>query len=72
LLMYYMGFSYVECYNIPIWQRIWFIERINKEIKQANEAQSGASRAAHANTPDARAMMGRSRAQVPSKLRRFT
>ncbi|MEC7609486.1 MAG: hypothetical protein VX964_04890, partial [Verrucomicrobiota bacterium] len=71
-LMYYMGFTYVEAYNIPIWQRIWFIERLNKELKAANEAQSGASRAAHANTPDQRALMGRHRQQVPSKLRRFT
>jgi len=67
-----MGFSYVEAYNIPVWQRIWFIDRLNKEIKQSNEAQSGGSRAQHANTPEARAMMGRARSQVPAKLRRFT
>jgi hypothetical protein len=70
--MYYVGFSYVECYNIPVWQRRWFLERLNKEIKRANDQQSGASRAAHDNSPDARAMAGRARAQVPSKLRRFT
>lgn len=70
--MYYMGFTYVEAYNIPIWQRYWFLERLNKEIKRANDAQSGASRAAHSNSADARALMGRQRAQVPSKLRRFT
>jgi hypothetical protein len=70
--MYYMGFSYIEAYNIPIWQRLWFLERLNKEIKRANEAQSGGSRAAHDNSADARAMQGRSRAQVPAKLRRFT
>ena len=67
-----MGFTYREAYNIPIWQRIWFIERLNKELKAANEAQSGASRAAHSNTADQRSLMGRQRAQVPSKLRRFT
>ena len=72
LLMYYMGFTYVEAYNLPIWQRMWFLDRINKEIKQANEKQSGSSRAAHGNNPEARAMMGRARSQVPSKLRRFT
>ena len=70
--MYYMGFTYVESYNIAIWQRLWFIERINKELKRSNEAQSGNSRAAHDNAPDARAMLGRARQQVPSKLRRFT
>ena len=72
--MYYMGFTYVEAYNIPIWQRYWFLERLNKEIKRANEASNGnaSTRAAHQNSPDARAMMGRARSQVPSKLRRFT
>ena len=70
--MYYMGFTYEECYRLPVWQRIWFLERLQKEIKAANDAQSGASRAAHANDPETRALMGRHRAQVPSKLRRFT
>lgn len=68
LLMYYTGFSYREAYNLPVWQRQWFIKRINKELKAAH----GQSRAAHDNTPDARALMGRARAQVPSNLRRFT
>lgn len=69
-----MGFSYVEGYNVPIWQRRWFIERLQKEIKQTNEASDGqaGSRGAQHNTPDARAMMGRHRAMVPAKLRRFT
>ena len=66
--MYYMGFTYREAYEIPVWQRIWFIKRLNKEIKQSD----GQSRAAHANTPDSRAMMNRARSQVPSNLRRFT
>ena len=71
--MYYTGFTYREAYLLPIWQRIWFIQRINKEFERANEKNSDAhSRAAHHNTPDARAMMGRSRAQVPANLRRFT
>jgi|TARA_Y100000310_G_scaffold197429_1_gene197524 hypothetical protein len=70
--MYYMGFTYKEVYNIPLWQRVWFLERLNKELKKANDSQSGASRAAHANSPDARAMMGNARAQVPANLRRFT
>lgn len=68
LLMYYMGFSYAEAFNLPIWQREWFIKRINKEIKDSQ----GQSHAAHANTAEARELMGRARSQVPSKLRRFT
>lgn len=72
--MYYMGFGYRECYLLPVWQRIWFIKRINDEIKRTAEANDGnaSSRAAHHNDPSVRAMQGRSRAQVPAKLRRFT
>jgi hypothetical protein len=65
-----MGFSYYEGYNVPIWMRHWFIRRLNDEIKKANGKQP--SHAAHQNSPDARAMMGRYRSQVPAKLRRFT
>jgi hypothetical protein len=65
--MYYSGFSYTECYNLPIWQRIWFIQRINNEIKKAND-----SRAAHHNDPQTRTLQNKMRNQVPAKLRRFT
>ena len=70
--MYYVGFSYREAYSLPIWQRIWFIERTNEEFKKAADNEQNASRAAHHNTPDHRAMAGRARSQVPSNLRRFT
>ena len=71
--MYYVGFTYLEAYNLPIWQRIWFIERTNKEIKDASD-KSGEpqSRAAHHNSPDARELAGRARSHVPANLRRFT
>jgi len=74
-LMYHVGFSYVEAYNIPVWQRIWFIKRLNKEIREANERSKGngsSTRGADTNSAEARNLMGRSRAQVPAKLRRFT
>ena len=71
--MYYVGFTYSEGYNLPIWQRIWFIERTNKEIKDSQkEGGDAQTRAAHANSPDARSMMNRARSQVPANLRRFT
>ena len=72
--MYYMGFGYRECYMLPVWQRIWFIKRINKEIRKTADNNDGeaASRAAHHNDPTIRALQGRQRAQVPAKLRRFT
>ena len=70
--MYYMGFTYKEAYNLPIWQRFWFIQRINEEFKKAHEQESQAMRGAHNNTPDMRALQGNSRSHVPSKLTRFT
>jgi hypothetical protein len=72
ILMYYMGFTYTEAYIAPVWQRRWFIERLNKELKRAADAQSDASRAAHANSAEQRGLRGMSREQVPAKLRRFT
>ncbi len=64
-----MGFSYGESYRLPIWQRIWFIERIVEEFKRSSDA---GSRAAHDNTPENRQMRGRSRSHVPANQRRFT
>ena len=66
--MYYMGFSYSEAMSLPIWQRRWFVERMIDEIKESNSQ----SRAAHSNDAGNRELMGRARAQVPAKLRRFT
>ena len=68
-----MGFTYVEAYNIPIWQRNWFIARLNKEFQKAKDSgKPTQSRAAHTNTGESRALMGNHRQQVPAKLRRFT
>jgi hypothetical protein len=67
-----MGFTYTESYSLPVWQRIWFIERISEEIKKSNKNEQSQSRAMHQNAPDHRAMQGRSRQHVPAKLRRFT
>ena len=68
-LMYYMGFTYQECMNLPVWQRRWFIDRMMQEIKASNGEQT---RAAHQNDPQSRAFRGLSRDNVPAKLRRFT
>ena len=54
-------------------KEIGFIKRINKEFEKANQkGKSVQTKAAHTNTPDARALMGNSRQAVPAKLRRFT
>ena len=72
-LMYYMGFTYREAYLLPIWQRIWFLERLNTELKRARDGGGDdASRGMHTNSPDARALMGRHNPNAPAKLRRFT
>ena len=68
-----MGFTYKEAYNIPIWQRRWFLKRTQKEINRRNEGDNSAgTRAAHQTSPDMRAVMERQRDMVPAKLRRFT
>jgi len=73
LLMYYGGFLWKETYNLPVSYKRWFVERIGKEINKSNsENGSSQSRALHQNTPDVRALQGNVRAQVPSRLRRFT
>ncbi len=64
-----MGFSHTECMNLPVWKRKWFIERINEEFKKSNNE---ASRAAHHNTPESRALQGKARPESPARLRRFT
>ena len=68
ILMYYMGFGNREAMDLPIWQRTWFVDRFVKEMKESQ----GGDRSPHNNSPDDRALMGRTRSQVPAKLRRFT
>ena len=68
--MYYIGFTYQDAYNLPIWKRQWFLERTMKEFKDSNE-KSPHNRAAHSNSPDQRALMGL-RPDAPARLRRFT
>ena len=70
--MYYGGFTWRETVHMPVPYKRWFIERINKELTRSSEAGQTQSRAVHQNTPDARAMAGKARAQTPSRLRRFT
>jgi len=65
--MYYLGFTYQDAYNVPIWQRLWFIDRLQKEINKTNN-----SKAAHHNDPGTRQMQGRHRNQVPARHRKFT
>ena len=72
LLMYYMGFSYWECYNIPITYRAWFITRLNKELKRGSDKENTPTRALHQNDAQTRALMGLQRGETPARLSRFT
>lgn len=70
--MYYLGATLNDIKELPLWQMRWYMERLNTEIKRANESGAGATKAAHHNTPDVRALQGRGRQTVPARLRRFT
>lgn len=68
--MYYIGFTYQDAYNLPIWKRNWFLERTMKEFKNS-KGEGTPTKAAHHNAPDQRALMGL-RPDAPARLRRFT
>lgn len=75
--MYYMGFTWEDTYKIPVPYKKWFIERLTKELNgkggdDNNPQPLAQSRALHQNDPQTRALQGLDRAQVPSRLRRFT
>jgi hypothetical protein len=73
LLMYYGGFMYTEAYNLPVSYRRWFIERIGKELnKKGSNGNPQPTRALHQDTPETRALLGRTRDHAPSRLRRFS
>jgi hypothetical protein len=73
-MVYYGGLTALEAYNLPVPVKRWWTERIVKELNKnaPNNAEGGQSRALHNNSPEVRAMQGRTRTQVPSRLRRFT
>ena len=33
LLKYHGGWSFIEAYNLPVALRVWFLERLSKQIK---------------------------------------
>jgi len=35
-----LNFSYSEAYNLPIWKRTWFIQRLIKEEKEKSNEQT--------------------------------
>jgi hypothetical protein len=44
ILKYHGGWSFIEAYNLPIGLRMWFVERLAKQIKDEAEAMEKASK----------------------------
>lgn len=61
-----MGFTYRDAYVLPIYQRKWFINRLTKEIRETNQSKGNQI------DPSYNALSGKSRTQIPSRLRRFS
>ena len=43
-LKYYGGWGYIEAYNLPVKLREWYVNRLEKQLKQENEATEKANR----------------------------
>ena len=69
--MYYCGFSYSDAYNLPIPQRVWFINRLTKEMSGDGDEGSERADKRHVNDPSLRAMLGSSHPQAPHNLKRM-
>ena len=67
LLQYYMGMTYSDVRNLPIRYRIWFINRVVKEINKTRVTKGAGD-----NDPGSRSLRGNSRVDSPSRIRRFT
>jgi hypothetical protein len=72
LLMYHMGFSYKEAYNLPVAYARFFLDRVVRELNRTSEDGTTMSKGMAANTPDLRELRGQDRSHVPARLRRFT
>jgi hypothetical protein len=46
-LKYHGGWSFAEAYNLPIGLRMWFVNRLVKQLKDEKEAMDGASQSSN-------------------------
>lgn len=53
-LVYHLGFTYVDAYNCPVWQRFWFINRLKKEFESAKEHKQSPNSSAQRNNSGSR------------------
>jgi hypothetical protein len=74
--MYYGGFTWTETMKLPVSYKKWFIDRISKELTRTDDSGQSQpvaqTRALHQNDPSTRTMQGLTRAEGPSRTRRFT
>ena len=68
--MYYIGFSYIDAYNLPISIRKWFIKRFIKEISKENNDNPAPLKASHTQTAETRLFKGSHRTHSPNRLNR--
>lgn len=43
-LKYHGGWSFIECYNLPVGLRTWFVKRLIKQLKDEKEQMDKASK----------------------------
>jgi hypothetical protein len=70
-LVYYGGFTNTDIDQMQVQRKIWYMERLSKEITKGADDGSG-TRATHQNTPEIRELQGRQRTTGPARTRRFT
>jgi hypothetical protein len=49
-LKYFGGWSFSEAYNLPVGLRMWFVERLIKQLKTESEAMEKASKGGGGNS----------------------
>ena len=45
ILVYHIGFSYKDAYNLPVWKREWFLNKFLHDMKVSSEANKNGSHA---------------------------
>ena len=71
-LIYYGGFTNTDIDQMQVQRKIWYMERLNKEISKGAENGGSGTRATHQNTQEIRELQGRQRTTGPARTRRFT
>lgn len=73
IMTYYAGFTWSEYVNYPVAYRKKFMDRIQEELNNAADKNSDIpSKAPQHNTPETRALLGKTKAHTPnSKMQRF-